>query len=335
MSEELPKAARILLIRMSALGDVLFALETLASLKNERPDLRVDYLVDDRFAGLLQNHPQIDRLITFPRHSPTGLPGYFSRLRKRRYAALLDLHGILKSSMAVLAARADRKIGYAPPGAREGAQRFYHQAVQLPSPLPHRAERGYYLLRALGLQGEPASPVLSEVDSPANLWSEQGGARIVLHPGTSSFAAFKRWPAERFAELAGRISAMGHQVLISHGPGEEALARQVQAGAENSRLFNGGDGGLLSLAAGYREADLVVAADTGPLHIAASTGTKVIALFGPKDTSLYGPRGEGHRVLYHQVPCRPCTRRNCDSPQCILGLQVEAVAEVLMESLQG
>ncbi len=335
MSEELPEAARILLIRMSALGDVLFALETLASLKKERPDLRVDYLVDDRFAGLLANHPQIDRLITFPRHSLPALPGYFARLRKRRYAALLDLHGILKSSMAVFAARAERKIGYAPPGAREGSQRFYHQAVELPSPLPHRAERGYYLLRALGLQAEPAHAVLAEGEAPAGLWSDSPGARVVLHPGTSSFAAFKRWPPERFADLAGRLCAQGHQVRISHGPGEETLARQVQAGAKNSRLFNGGEGGLLALAAAYREADLVIAADTGPLHIAASTGTKVIALFGPKDTDLYGPRGEGHRVLYHPVPCRPCTRRDCDSPQCILGIQVSEVEAALVESLQA
>ncbi len=74
-----------------------------------------------------------------------------------------------------------------------------------------------------------------------------------------------------------------------------------------------------------RQADVVVAADTGPLHIATAVGTRVVALFGPKDADLYGPRGTGHALLFHDVPCRPCKRRECASPQCVLGIGVDEV----------
>lgn len=333
MLQGLPQGAQILLIRMSALGDVLFALETLASLKHERPDLQVDFLVDDRFGSLLQGHPQIANLLVFPRHSILRMPGFLAGLRRRRYAALLDLHGILKSAITVFCARASRKLGYAPPGAREGAQRFYSEAIPLPEPLPHRAERGFYLLRALGLRALPARPVLPGAQPAADLWQQGAGPRVILHPGTSPFAAFKRWPAARYAELAGRLAARGCQVVISHGPGEAELAGRVRADAGATRCLDGGQLGLLGLAASYAQADLVIAADTGPLHLAASAGTKVIALFGPKDSKLYGPRGEGHRVLSHKVPCRPCTRRSCPSPQCVLGIDVAEVERTVQETL--
>ena len=108
MNSELEHGARVLLVRLSALGDVLFALETLASLKAERPDLRVDFLVEDRFASLLRDHPQIERSIVFPRNSRLALPGHLRRLRRTRYAAALDLHGILKSAVQLRLARARR-----------------------------------------------------------------------------------------------------------------------------------------------------------------------------------------------------------------------------------
>ena len=87
--------------------------------------------------------------------------------------------------------------------------------------------------------------------------------------------------------------------------------------------------------AAYAEADLAVAADTGPLHLAAAAGTRVVALYGPKDPALYGPRGPGHVVLTHDVPCRPCNLRTCPAPLCMLGLDVEDVLEAVLASLEA
>src|SRR5690606_15073050 len=146
---------RVILVRLSALGDILFALETLRALKAERPDLRVDFLVEDRFADLLEGHPDIDALTAVPRARWRGPWARLRRLRQTRYDVILDLHGILKSAVRVWWARGRLKLGYAAPAAREAAWSLYHRRVPLPRPLPHRAEQGLHLLRALGLAALP------------------------------------------------------------------------------------------------------------------------------------------------------------------------------------
>lgn len=326
--------ARVLLIRLSALGDVLFALETVASLKAERPDVTIDFLVEDRFASLLAGHPQIDRVLAFPRRRKRGIPRFWRELRQVRYDAALDLHGILKSVLQLRVARADRKLGFAAPPSREGAHRWTPATVALPDPLPHRAEWGLHLLRALGLRGEPARAQLGGSPTAVACWGKRRGARIVLHPGTSDFAAFKRWPIEKHAELARRLMAAGHEVVVSHGPGELALVAPILAAAPGLRTFDGGELGLLGLAAAYSDADLLVAPDTGPLHIAAAVGCRTVALFGPKDPCLYAPRTE-HELLFHDVPCRPCKRRRCVSPQCVLGISVDDVEAAVQRALRA
>lgn len=336
-AELLPENGRVLLIRLSALGDVLFALETVASLKAARPDLRLDFLVEDRFASLLQDHPQLERVLVYPRRHKHRILSHLRRLRQVRYDVVLDLHGILKSAVQAWAARARHRLGYAAPGAREGAWRFYHRAVPLPSPLPHRADMGYHLLRALGLGGERAAPQLAVVPPPPPLLAGLPRPIVLLHPGTSAFAAFKRWPPARFAELAARLSARGCGIVLSCGPGERELIAGLAAAAPAARVADGAGLGLRGLAGLLQQVDLAVAADTGPLHIAAAVGTPVVALFGPKEVARYGPRAHGglrHEVLFAEVPCRPCTLRDCPSPQCVLGLDVDQVEAAVGRALE-
>jgi ADP-heptose:LPS heptosyltransferase len=334
----LPPGARVLVIRLSALGDVLFALETVAALKRARPDVRVEFLVEDRFASLLEGHPQLDAVRVYPRRDKLAIAGSLWRLRQQRFDAVLDLHGILKSALHVLVARSPRKLGYAPPGAREGSHHVYREAVPLPSPLPHRADMGYRLLAALGLPADHAAPVLATVPPPPALLAGVPRPRVLLHPGTSAFAAFKRWPVDRFAELARRLHARGLGVAVSFGPGERELVAPVLAAAPEAAAVDGGQLGLRGLAGVLAEVDVAVAADTGPLHIAAAVGTRVVALSGPKDPRRYGPRahdGRPHEVLFADVPCRPCTRRDCASPQCVLGVGVGEVEAAVLRAVEA
>ncbi|MEO0480194.1 MAG: glycosyltransferase family 9 protein [Planctomycetota bacterium] len=325
--DRLPIGGSLLVVRLSALGDVLFALETVSSLKHERPDVDVDFLVEDRFASALADHPLIREVVTIPRRGTSRYLRALADLRKRRYDVLLDLHGLLKSSLPILAIRAKSKIGFAPPAAREGSHRVLDHAVELPDPLPHRAARGAFLLAELGLSGAErpavlrAQPKLPDPFQP----NPAGRARVVLHPGTSEFAAFKRWPARHFRELATRLAAKDRDVYVGFGPGEDELALEILDHAEGLHALDGRDLGLDGYTEALRRADVVVAADTGPLHLASAAGTKVVALFGPKDHHLYGPRGDGNEILWNEVPCRPCKRRRCVTPQCILGLGVDRV----------
>lgn len=338
-----PRGGSVLVVRLSALGDVLFALETVTALHEARPDLHIDFLVEPGHGHVLDGHPQIREVLRYPRQHRLRVPGFLWKLRRRRWDLVLDLHGLQKSALCVRAVRATRKLGFAPPGAREGAHRAYTEAVPLPlSPsgaLPHRAARGFYLLEHLGLiqhvddASPQAAPALDLRPPERSPW-EGEGPRVVLHPGASAFAAFKRWPEDRFAALARALTADGCQVLVSFGPGEAELARRIVAEAPGARELDGTALGLLGLGAVYRDADVAVAADTGPLHLAAAAGTTVVALFGPKDHALYGPRGSNdHTVLYRDVPCRPCKRRTCAAPLCIRGLEVEDVLDAVRATL--
>ncbi|MBL9079704.1 MAG: glycosyltransferase family 9 protein [Planctomycetes bacterium] len=332
----LPRGGRALVVRLSALGDVLFALETVAALKRERPDVTVDFLVEDRFRALLDGHPQLDRVWVYPRRRRLAIPGAVLALRRQRYDVVLDVHGILKSAVHARLARAALRVGPAAPGSREGAARAYDLAVPMPTPVPHRADIGHRLLAAIGLSGTKAAPVVRTVAPPPDLLAEAPAPRVLLHPGTSAFAEFKRWPAGHFAELARRLTARGVTTLVGFGPGEHDLAAPVLAAAPRGVPIDGGALGLLGMAGVLAQCRVVVAADTGPLHLAAAVGARCVALFGPKDHLRYGPRAHGavqHEVLCHEVPCRPCRRRTCVTPQCVLGIPVDAVEAAVLRQL--
>lgn len=332
-ADRLPHGGSALIVRLSALGDVLFALETVAALHRERPDVAIDFLVEDRFQSLLEAHPQIRHTIVYPRRRLLGVPAAVHALRRHRYDVVLDVHGNLKSAAHVFFARARHKLGPAAPGAREGAARAYHQAVPMPVPLPHRADIGHRLLAAIGLSGVPAAPVLAGIDPRRELFANLPGPRVFLHPGTSAWAQFKRWPVAHFAELAARLARRGCSVLVGYGPGERELAAPILAALPTARVVDGAQLGLRGLYGALRHVDVVVAADTGPLHLGAAAGACCVALFGPKDPLRYGPRAHGnqsHEVLFHDVPCRPCRRRTCVTPQCVLGIAVDAAEAAVM-----
>ena len=332
----LPEGGRVLVIRLSALGDVLFALEAVAALHRERPDVSIDFLVEDRFQKLLEDHPQIDRVLVYPRRHRLRIPGSLLALRRRRYDVALDLHGIQKSAMHMLFARARHKVGPAAPASREGATFAYSLTVPMPTPAPHRAAIGHMLLQAIGLSGIAAAPTIATVAPPAALLEDLPYPRVLLHPGTSAFAAFKRWPSKRFAELAQRLTARGIGVIVGYGPGEYELAAPALAAAPASRAADGAQLGLAGLAGAMQHCDVVVAADTGPLHLAAAVGARCVAIFGPKNEQRYGPRGHGdvqHELVYHAVPCRPCKRRTCATPQCVLGIDVDTVEAAVLRQL--
>ena len=333
----LPRGGSVLVVRLSALGDVLFALETVAALRRERPDVRIHFLVEDRFRSLLEDHPQIERTLVYPRRRKLAIAGSLLALRKHRYDVVLDVHGILKSVMHVWCARATTRVGAAAPASREGAQRAYDVVAPMPTPVPHRADIGHRLLAAIGLSGQPAPPVIAVKAPPPELFEGLPAPRVLLHPGTSAFAAFKRWPTDSFAELAARLCARGISVLIGFGPGERDLAAPALAAAPAARPVDGGALGLLGLAGVLQQCAVIVAADTGPLHLGAAVGARCVAIFGPKDPTRYGPRAHGdvrHEVIYNDVPCRPCRRRDCVSPQCVLGIDVPRVEAAVLRLLE-
>ncbi|PIE24075.1 MAG: hypothetical protein CSA62_04515 [Planctomycetota bacterium] len=351
---------RYLLIRLTALGDIIFALEAFAALRAADPEAEIDWVVEDRWQTILGARPDLGRAIIYPRRllqrallrpwlwpkAVLALWAHCRELRRTRYDALLELQGNLKGGLHALLAKATRKIGFAGPRARELSWLFVQERVAVGRPRPHRVREGLQLVeQLLGKQGlQPSQqPLLPRSEASAAYLAEwlqqQFGTTpsqlVVLAPGTSVFAAFKRWPAARFAELAKALLAEGRQVVISAGPGEEALAEACGAlrGPAPGRpiLFAGGEHGLPVFLELLRRARIVVAADSAPLHLAQATGTAVVGLFGPKDPSVYGPWRQPAILRRYPAACAPCGRRDCALPICVQGIPSEAVLESLRQ----
>ncbi|MDA1194977.1 MAG: glycosyltransferase family 9 protein [Planctomycetota bacterium] len=352
-------------MRLSALGDVVHALPVLSALRARFPDARIDWAVEDKAAALLEGRTDLTAAHVLPRRALNaalrGVPSpgrlwrlarsYARTLRARDYDVALDLQGNLKSGLVTRASGARLRFGLAAPDAREGNRLFTQRRARVPPSARHRVERNLALASALVgaplpylAPGFPTSATARDAAAAelARAGITPQEAIVVLHPGTSGFGSFKRWPPERFGALALALAADGRRPVVTYGPGEEELARAVVTRA-GGRAVAVAPPSLPALVEVIRRAELFVSGDTGPLHLAALVDTPLLGLFGPKDPAIYGPyglRADGTAGLLpvmtqDDVACRPCTLRACPDPLCMRTLAPERVAERLTGLLAG
>lgn len=332
---------RILIIRLSALGDVAYALPALSALRRHCPRAHVAWAVEEAALDLLKDHPQLDELIVVPRKAwqkrlKRGGAGalvdmwrFRRALHARRFDVAIDFQGNLRSALVTAASGARCRIGFAPPGSREHSHRVLHHAAAV-DPALHKVERNLALLRAIGVDVEEAEamfppPSAEDVRAADDLLrsANVAGPFVLIHPGVSKFGSYKQWPAGNYAELARSLQERGAAVLVSAGPGEEQLAGGIAAEAPGVVPVSGL--GLSQLIELIRRAAAFIASDTGPAQIAWLLGTPTVAMMGPKDPRIYGPLGDRHRKLTVDLPCRPCTRRKCDDNRCMKEIATEDV----------
>jgi lipopolysaccharide heptosyltransferase I len=356
MHRDTPCAPRILVIRLSALGDVVHALPMLDALRRAAPDAHIGWLVEEKAASLLAGHPQIDRLWIAPRAQMAGLLrsgraiaalGEFARfvsdLRAARYELAIDAHGNARSSLLALCSGAPRRIGFAHGHAKEGAGWLYTDRVKPAHRL--KVQRALDLLPPLGIDPRGARAVLGIPDASREWARAQvaalGGRPVVaLHPGVSDAGAIKQWDPERFGATAARLAReRSARCLVTWGPGERELALRVVAAAHGCALLGPETGSILDLAALYQACDLVIGADTGPLHLAAALGVPVVGLYGPKDPAIYAPwdarTGAAAPVVTKPVHCSPCNRRTCANGTviCMPAIQIDDVVAAAQSSM--
>jgi lipopolysaccharide heptosyltransferase I len=334
---------RILLIKLSSLGDVIHALPTLEALRSLYPRGQITWLVEDTYAPVLAGHPALDEVWPVPRPRPGN--GLFlanvqealrvaRRLRMEPFDLVIDLQGLLKSAGWAALARGARKLGY--DRTREFSYLFLTERLAPFDPEAHAVWRYLNVARHLGAPSAPPRFRLG-LRLPENLHQllgpETGQPLAVLHPGARW--PTKLWPAAHFARLAGWLARdQGFRVVITGSPGDRGLAREIVTRAEGPLLNLAGRTSLGELAALLGKARLAVTTDTGPMHLAAALGTPVAALFGPTAPWRTGPFGHGHEVVRLALPCSPCFRRHCPEPRCLTELTVsnaqEAVEKILV-----
>jgi lipopolysaccharide heptosyltransferase I len=294
---------------MSALGDIVFALPVLDALREALPDARIDWLVEDRHAAVLADHPGIDEVLQVPRKQwrngrGLGVMWRFLRsLKKRgRYDLVLDFQSNLKSALQLLHVSSDLKVGFDKPVAREGAQRFHRVHAAVPERC-HRSERDLGLLRALGWQGQAG--FAGHWDLPQEVvgsLQEEVSGQVLLHTTTTVYGQDKVWPTERWAALAKELEAAGERVQLLWTPADRAKVEQVVALSEGSATLAPATPTLAHLMALSDRAACLIGTDSGPVHLAAYRGTPVVGLFGPTDPQVYGPPGEKVAIVYPGAP---------------------------------
>lgn len=349
------KIRRILIVRLSALGDVINTLPVLRPLRSTFPDAHIAWLAESEWADLLDGHPLLNDVILLERkqwqkqllglHQPgqalADARRFFSALRRRRFDLVVDFQGNLRSGVAAWLTGAPVRVGFDRGAAKEFSYLFANRRVPLDGRAVHRVERNLALLASVvgNVTDEGAElfiPPADEeyIDRFLGARRRGRGPLVVIHPGVSRFGVYKRWPAERFAELAEELyRAKSADLVLTWGPGERPLVQEIAAQAPHT-LVGPQTSSLKQLAALLRRGALFVGCDTGPTHLAALVGTPVVALYGPKDPKVYGPHRVRHRIAQKDLPCRPCTRRVCDDPKCMTQISVGEVLEAALSLLE-
>ena len=353
MARNLSKSEGILVIRLGALGDVVNVLPAVSGLRSCLPDVRIGWLVEEPSDELVASAHLADEIVVFPRKRLSALlrhPArwlqflgearrFVKRLRASGYGYVLDFQGNLKSGLLGLASGAGVRIGFAKAFCREMNWLFNNVlAMPVARRIP-RAEKNGALAQALAPELRLGAVSLSGSDEDRRIVERflaragSGGPLVILHPGTSEFGEFKRWPAERFGELAVHLKRqVNARCVVTHGPAEEALASVVVGASQGCATAAPplSVGGLVELTS---RAQLLLAGDTGPLHIAALMQRPVVGIFGPKDPVIYGPYGTRSVIVRKDLECSPCARRRCDDVRCIEEITVEDVLSTARQLL--
>ena len=313
---------KLLVVRLSAMGDVIHALPAVNALRQASPDAEIGWVMEERWSELLcakgfplagpvsEQRPLASR-VHYVRtkewrrdlSSPSkwaaiwkDLQGSLDEMRKIQYDIALDLQGSIRSAILARWSGAKEVVGSAAP--REGPARLFYKQKIKPSGT-HVIEQNVNLVHAWTRQNTPMPDAVLPRDPAAEAWchrycAEQHiGKLVLMNPGAGWGA--KQWPAERYGQLARELALDGYTVLVNYGPGEETLAQSVASCSGGAACpVQCSLGELIALT---RRARLFIGGDTGPLHLAAALRIPVVAIFGPTDPARNGPFGTRSVVL--------------------------------------
>jgi heptosyltransferase-1 len=354
---------RVLVVRLSAIGDCLHALPALAALRQAHPQAMLGWAIEEAAHELLQGHPMVDRFHVFPRRAfkrRTGsvverlrmLNAFRRELRAVRYDIALDFQGLTKSGLVSWWSNAPKRIAFAGAESRELNRFFANVRVSIPGEAVHVVDKNLALLKPLGIE-PPRRPqwVLPDygpewhalepfLETCGLRQNGEVGGYVVVNPGATW--ATKRWPPERFGEVArGLVERHDLRIIAPWADETERAAAETIVRSAGRLAFVAPPTNLRQLAALISRARLFVGNDTGPLHLAVALGVPSVAVFGASDPLRNGPYGRGHRIQAGGPECQPCWKKNCPrgDDACLLWVEPEKVlvscAELLEQGRAG
>ncbi len=341
------KPEKILIIRLSAIGDVVHVLPALRLLRSHFPESEIAWLVEDKARDILTGHPDIDDVIVFPRrkwqreilkinktlNTLSDVLSFYKKLHKGNYDLVIDFQGNLKSGIMNLITKSEKKVGFG----RGYCKEFNYLTTQYqafpPGKKMHRIDKNLFMLNELGIKTRfqrPKLPVFKPdkkyiskfIDTDIN----PSLPIIIIHPGTSKFGSYKQWPPLNYALLADMIlDTYEANVVFTWGPYEFGVVKEIVEKMKNKALPACETRSIKQLIELIRHASLFIGGDTGPLHIASILDIPVVGIYGPKDPEIYGPYNDKAIVIKKDVPCSPCRKRTCGDPICMSSILPEDV----------
>ncbi|MBW8894748.1 MAG: glycosyltransferase family 9 protein [Acidobacteria bacterium] len=330
----------ILIVRLGALGDIVHAVPAAAALRHAFPDARIDWLVESKHRPIVDLVTCIDRVVPLERPSVAGWLDVSRRMQEIQYDVAIDFQGLMKSAVLARASGAPRVIGFSIWHLREKAARPFYSEIHRDTPTEradHVVRQNLALLQNLDVDDMTIRFPLAEVhsDALAEVRTTLGGDRpfALINPG----AAWpnKRWPPERFGEVAAFLREIRDlPSFVLWGPGEEGLAGAVVERSDGAARVAPATR-IADLLALSRAAGLMISGDTGPLHLAAAVGTPTVSLFGPTDPQRNGPWSADDVAVSRYGSCGCHYERRCrKSTWCLETIDVAEVTAAVQQRFQ-
>jgi lipopolysaccharide heptosyltransferase I len=337
----------ILIVKLSAIGDVLHTLPSLSALRQLYPDAHITWVVEEAAADLVKNHPYLDEVLISRRKSWSKdfqrgqfrrplkeIRSFIKTLRQRDYDLVIDFHGLFKSSMIVFFSRGKRKLGY--DSLQELSGLFLNEKI--PEDMnKHAVERYLDFPRHLGVKIESVQFILppnkeaeEKTEILLNKYNLENKKFIAINP--IAYWETKLWSNEKFAHLADLINNKLQMKVVFTGSEKEPIEKITSLMTTKSINLCGATT-LIDLASLYKKARIVITTDSGPMHLAAAVETPVIALFGPTDPARTGPYGTGHTIIRTDLPCSPCFSKKCSTKKCMEDISPQQVFAAVEKKL--
>ena len=322
---------KILVIKLSSIGDIFHALPAMHSLKTCL-GADVDWVVHREYVDVIRCFPDVRRVIPFYRDSFfSNFFSFLGDLRQDEYDYVVDLQGLLKSAMVARLARGQQRIG--PSFHREGAGLFYSRIAGERDKARHAVDECMDVVKLLCGKGNETLKVEFPVCFPERKLSEKR-PRVAFLP--VSRWETKNWPGKCYVEVIKRLkSVTGASVFLVGGPGDVDVCEQIIRDAGGG-INMAGKMSLIETGGLLKEMDLLIANDSGPMHMAVALGVPVLAIYGPTDPQRTGPYGSLNRIARTSLDCQPCFSRTCrrEGIPCLSGVTPEKVGEMALEMLK-
>jgi heptosyltransferase-1 len=365
---------RILLIKLSAVGDVIHTIPVLAKLRARYPNAQIDWVITPAIGEFVRHHPALSRVLPFDprwlgkawrsRSAARAFFGLLGELRRARYDLVIDMHGQFRTAVLARATGAPVRVGFDRPrgkppgdtrpvpasayrhgwtGARELSWLAYTHRISIPTLEAHAVDRYLWVGQLLGFPDGPADfsiPLPPAAESSVDtLLAEAGVAGrplVLLFPATQWET--KHWSSEGFATVGRHLAARGMAVVLAGSPAERDRCRAVALACPGAVDLCGRTS-LTELAVLVRRSAICVTNDSGPMHLAVAMQRPVVAIFGPTDALWIGPYGRSNAVAQAGLPCSPCyLRRVSRCPNghaCMRDVTPQRVIDLVEAALSG